>query len=530
MSDPIFPIPGADMAPMIGRRQLLSRIWSALSQTTPSNLSIIGPRSIGKTVLLKALAELAATDTNSPYSLVIYWHLGHVCPTTNDGFVGEFSQKIRDAMGAKGEEYTDLRNYLCDDSYSRLKEVTDLLDSDGKRILMLWDGFDKPLGQGHLSGHLWDQMRDIVNGKVHKIVTATRAPLSDLIRNEDAITSPFWNIFDSPIRVTPFDESELHIAVEKAGVTISAGGVTELANWTANYPPLLMALLKRLATSGGSETIDNQTVNDAAVATIEELASVLNSLWNDCPAGAKDIYRLLIERDELAADGLGKQESACLTTRGFAIRSAGKLKPGCRMLRTHIQNSIPDVGSLARLFGTWDSYRSQIRSLLELRLRQIPRWDNRLYRLIEQSVENIPDFPDDCLNNLNNIEAKALDLILDHEFGTRRLIPVDLLEYWKEAGHHQDKAVSTVAGQTTYTVPADRYLQCGILQLLTGSKQGLESKAKSVSKDSYVLLNAIHSFRNRNVHADRQQMHVGVAVAAIMTCLELLDSLRRELT
>ena len=67
------------------------------------------------------------------------------------------------------------------------------------------------------------------------------------------------------------------------------------------------------------------------------------------------------------------------------------------------------------------------------------------------------------------------------------------------------------------------------MQLLTGSTKDFESKAKAVSKDSYVLLNAIHCFRNRNQHGEGQEIHLGVAVAAIMTCLELLACLEREL-
>ena len=75
----------------------------------------------------------------------------------------------------------------------------------------------------------------------------------------------------------------------------------------------------------------------------------------------------------------------------------------------------------------------------------------------------------------------------------------------------------------------ERWDQIRCLQLLTGSTKGFDSKANRISKDTYVLLNAIHSYRNRNQHAEGQQMHVGVAVAAVMTCLEMLSCLAREL-
>ncbi len=79
-----------------------------------------------------------------------------------------------------------------------------------------------------------------------------------------------------------------------------------------------------------------------------------------------------------------------------------------------------------------------------------------------------------------------------------------------------------------WSIPTEPGLQLRALQYLTGSFQRFEPKAKIVSKDTYVLLNAIHSYRNRGEHSDGQQMHLGVAVAAVMTCVELVDCLARE--
>lgn len=78
-------------------------------------------------------------------------------------------------------------------------------------------------------------------------------------------------------------------------------------------------------------------------------------------------------------------------------------------------------------------------------------------------------------------------------------------------------------------LPEDRLRQVRLLQLLTGSKAGFESRAKRASKDTCVLLNAIHSFRNRSEHSSGQPTHAGVAVAALFICLELLSCLARDL-
>ena len=81
----------------------------------------------------------------------------------------------------------------------------------------------------------------------------------------------------------------------------------------------------------------------------------------------------------------------------------------------------------------------------------------------------------------------------------------------------------------SWEVPTEPLDQIRLLGLITGSQRYFETRAMAVSKDTYVLIDAIHNFRNRAQHPDGQAIHLGVAVAAIMTCLELLACLEREL-
>jgi hypothetical protein len=98
------------------------------------------------------------------------------------------------------------------------------------------------------------------------------------------------------------------------------------------------------------------------------------------------------------------------------------------MIQEHIQGATkPNTGSMARLFGSWDDYLVNIRSLLDRRLAHISRFDDRLYRLVERAIDDIPDYPDDCLNNLTGIRDCALKLIWQREFGSERRIPQDVI-------------------------------------------------------------------------------------------------------
>jgi GTPase SAR1 family protein len=526
MIDPRFPLVGATI-PLLGRTEVMLSLWTELTKTSPSNLSIVGPRGVGKTVLVNALVQRTLTE-ESPYEFVLHWHLGHVSPTSDSDFILELCRRLRDSLAKSKRDTLDYRNYLQSCSFADLKEVTDALDSEGRFILMLWDGFDKPLRQGKLTGHLWDQMRTIFHGKRHKVVTATRALLSELIRSEDAITSPFWNIFNmTPFRVYAFDDDDCEMAVKELSTHFfQAGAKTELANWSAGVPQLYLGILNQIVSDIPTGSVDNSSVNKAAEKAVEGLSPFIQEMWKDCPESSKDLYIYLMGSNNILLKDVGKNESSYLIDSSFARQAGNKIIASCRMLEKFIQSSKPDIGTMARLFGTWEDYKNNIRGLLQRRLSQINEFDERLYRLVKRSIEDIPNYPDDCLNNLTNIEELALDLIWKREFGAAKSVPQEICDYWQQVGP-TDKGVQCFIGQNI--VPVDRGLQCGILQNLTGCRRNFERKAKCITKDTYVLVSAIHSFRNRTQHPEGQSIDVGVAVAAIMLCLELLACLDREL-
>ena len=529
MSDTHFPILGTDDIPMIGRQTLLDGIWGKLTKASPDNLSIVGPRHIGKTVLLNALVERAKKE-DSPYSLVIYWQLGYAPPQSDDEFIEQLCELLYSTMGSDAVTYKDHRAELqSEKSLPVIKEVMDLLQMEERSVLMIWDGFDKPLSQGLLSGQLFGNLRDLFYGKKHRVVTATRATQTELARNKQVEDSPFWNMFDvNPVRVGPFDDTDVEHALTSASLTMNQGGKKELSNWTGGHPVLLLSILNCLAEAGSCE-ITNDHVNGAAGSVASELSDFMDKLWNGCSATTKNAFQLIIENDGLDKDRIGKEEVRYLLARGFAVRDGAKIKASCRLFEQHVRGSKPDASTLERMFGTWDAYRTEIRTLLELRIKQIRIVNARLHKLVNQCLGDIPEYPDDCLNNLTRIEELALDIIWQHEFGTDGTVPKPVIGYWTQSPRDGDNIIEPMMRADDWSLPRDRFKQLALLQRLTGSKMHFDPKSKSVSKDTYVLLNAIHQFRNRSEHAEGQPIHEGVAVSALLLCIELLSCLEREL-
>ncbi|WP_278471768.1 AAA-like domain-containing protein [Gimesia maris] len=532
MSDTFFPILSTDNIPMIGREALLGKIWQKLTKASPDNLSIVGPRHIGKTVLLNALVDRAKKE-DSPYSLVIYWQLGYAPPQSDDEFIKQLCDQLHSAMGSDAVTYKDHREELqSDKSLPVLKEVMDLLQLDTRSVLMIWDGFDKPLSQGLLSGQLFGNLRDLFYGKAHRVVTATRATQTELARSKQVEDSPFWNMFDvTPVRVGPFDDTDVEHALTTASLTVNQGGRKELINWTGGHPVLLLSILNSLVAQEENREFDNNQVNEAAEKVADELSEYLEKLWKKCSTATKNAFHMIIESDSgVDKKRIGKEEARHLVSRGFALHDNGMIKPSCRMFEQHAHGSKPDTSTLERMFGTWDTYRNEIRSILELRIKQIRPVDAGLHRLVTRCLEDIPDYPDFCLNNLTSIEEVALDAVWQHELGSTGIVPAAVIAYWTQSPRDGDNIVKPMMEADDWRLPRDRYKQLAILQRLTGNKMHFDPQSKSVSKDTYVLLNAIHQFRNRSEHAEGQAIHEGVAVSALLMCIELLSCLERELT
>jgi hypothetical protein len=208
MPDPRFPILGPDVPPMLGRAKVRQRLWNDLTKASPSHLSVVGPRYSGKSVLLKALAA-RMRQNDSLYGAVVLWDLGHQTPDSDTAFLTLLCQRLGQGIKTINADYGEHLLAVDSNVYSDLREVIQALKDDGTKVLMLWDGFDKPLGAGKLTRNLWDQLRELASIPSLRLVTATRRTLHELIRSEESVTSDFWNIFDMiPVRVEPFDDAD----------------------------------------------------------------------------------------------------------------------------------------------------------------------------------------------------------------------------------------------------------------------------------------------------------------------------------
>jgi hypothetical protein len=529
MKENLFPILGTEPISIVGRELLLDRIWRDLTKKTPSNLGIVGPKDIGKTVLLNELYR-RATQADSPYPLVLYWEVGYNSPLSDEQFIEHLCEQLCDVMSGFDGNYDEYRNYLMEEkSFGRLKEVMDLLDSEDKSILMIWDGFDKPIKQGKLSGQLFAQLRQLFYERKHKIVTVTRERPSELTSDKQIEDSPFWNMFDTNlVRVGPFDSKDLENAIETSLLKTTSNGRKELFNWSGGNPIILLSFLNELH-KRGVDCVDSDHVKSVADTVAVQLEEVMEKAWNHAREAQKDSLLYLVEQ---GANELGNQkfnrELDYWCHRGFAIRDQEKIF-ACRLLEKYLVGKKLDGNAILRFFGNWENYRIQILRVLELRMGQISVVSNRLNKLVNLCLDSMGDIPEDCLSNLTQIEEAALEVIWKYELGGDNVLGPEIVAYWTQHPRDKDNVVVRMMEANDWGLPRDRLRQLQLLQLLTGSKPNFEQRSKFFRKDAYSLLNAIHQFRNRTEHSDGQPIHPAFAVAVLMTCIELMACLERDL-
>ena len=267
-----------------------------LTKPTPDHLQVIGPRFAGKTVLLTELVR-RLESAGEPYTSVFLWDLAHQAPKDDGQFIHSFGRELERALRVKYPAYAEhLKTYKVISS-AEIAEVLDALKDEGCKVLAVWDGFDKVVANGSLTRNLLDQLRELAIKPSLRLVTVSRKRLSELIRDPNAETSPFWNIFEpSPVRIGPLDDQDLDaLLIQAPEIQLTHGARTELLNATNASPLLMLEVLNTLRASGVTGEISPEDMRNACVLVFPAVRDRIGLLWGDCPPTTQDLFHRIRE-------------------------------------------------------------------------------------------------------------------------------------------------------------------------------------------------------------------------------------------
>jgi hypothetical protein len=156
---------GTQIATCLGRQQQLDTLSGRLVRDTPAHVSIVVPKRYGKTVLITHLAELMR-QTDSGFEAVSLIDLRRDAPQTDDEFRRRLADGLRETLDPIDSELAkELRNASEELLGEMLQIVLDSFGETGRRVLILFDGFDfVPVGAG-VTVNMLDQLRSLAQGK-----------------------------------------------------------------------------------------------------------------------------------------------------------------------------------------------------------------------------------------------------------------------------------------------------------------------------------------------------------------------------
>lgn len=519
MSDICFPILGTNIPPAIGRHKVLGKMKASLTKLLPDHLQVTGARFSGKTVVLHELVNILSQDKNT-YISVLIWDLGHKTPATDEQFLSAFAKKLASGLAENYPEYAELLQTSKDDLYADITDVLEMLKEEKKRVLMIMDGFDKPLENGKLTRNLWDQLRELAQLSSLRLVTASRRRLRELIRNPQAQTSDFWNIFNSePIHIGCFDDNDLNELLKKLpDMKFDQGAKTELWNESNGYPVLLLGILNTLSNTSSNGNVSSKNVCDAAILALVVLRDQLESLWSDCPASSKDLLLRIIDENTISRSRIVQSDIDHLIEKGFIAQAGNNLQGPCRLLTNYLKDQPNEGNALIRLFGTPDNYISNMKSVFERRIDHITGIDPELKRYLERAIGDLPSYPNVFMTNIRGIVDRVFELIWAAEL-SEKIIPTEWLDYWESNDEKVDVLRSGFpqGGRRVH-----------LLKLMTGTEKCLP-KALKISKTTFYLVNSVQSFGDFGQHLNGAIIDQGTAYAIFLLCLELVVTVTKEL-
>jgi hypothetical protein len=249
------------------------------------------------------------------------------------------------------------------------------------------------------------------------------------------------------------------------------------------------------------------------------LRDKIDSLWRDCPPSCQDLLQHVLENGSLGRASIASSDADALIERGFIHQTSNKLERPNRLLERYLKEQPNEVGALARLFGTPESYLRYFRPVLERRITQIGRMDSTLRRYLERGAEDLPDHPEVFLRHVRGIVDRAFELIWQAELGGK-IIPPRWITDWKF-----NKERGFEDWQTTFPQGGQRVR---LLDLMTGTEKS-KPCAKHVTKGTYALINGAFAFGRFGQHQEGAPIDPGTAYAALHLCIELAAALKCEL-
>lgn len=521
-----YQVLGSTTASMLGRSREWEKLYRRLNKPTPDHVSVIGPKYIGKTVLLDAIARHFATCQSS-FDASLYWDMRHGAPQSDDEFYQTFARIAVKPVSMINAELGKALSGPDGASFDMIQIVFESLREEHKKILIVLDGLDNVLLASDLTKNLWDSLRDLGQLSSLRFLTGSQHRLRELCASPESKSSDFWNIFaDSPLALGAFESEDLDQILApfgKRNITFQPGAGTEIINWSGGTPVLFSALCKHLWDEVDyGHAVSNQDVNSLAEKLTDDLQDIIAELWNDCSEEERGDLASLASGQTIKSDQVPRTRLSALKQRGYVQEQGGALKFTCRFVEHFAKDHGSKSTSLRRLFGTAHDYDNNIKGLLELRLGQLSGVDSDLLGYLQLAVDNI-EKPSIVIGQIRGIVNRALNLIWDADV-PNGLIPSAWSASWKG---YDSEGNPPPKNPPEGAIPTSGSRQCFLLDLMTDSRKGGSTR---VSRSVFHLIDFLQSVGDFGQHLRGANVPPRFAVTTCIAAIDMCEQLTKELS
>jgi hypothetical protein len=494
---------GLHVATYRGRSQQLQRLLNNFrNKTTPDQVSVVGPRHFGKTVLLKRLHdELAATDP--AHGVILWWDLKRETPKTDAEFFDGLARRLGDQLNARAllPEYGSYLQPGSEGLSDSLRVVVEELGSRQHRVVLFLDGFDHLAKEPQVSRNLWDYLRSAAQSGTLFYVIAGRRSLREAIADRDGRSSEFWNIFVSMEVIKPLEPADMVEWLEplkRAEASLDEDATAALLSWTGGVA-LLMARLCSLLRQGNVPRqiargdIDRMCLEAGTDVWMQEH---LEELWDDCPEQTRgDLMDLA--SDEGVWRRLAQPRRKPLVERGYLTATGpGTFSRSCELMLRLAASQEIRRRDLRELVADDRTTLQTLKSILELRLAAEPEVPllHGLRAFVQLAVHSLGQEPRVALAALRSVADEAVDVAWNAEFPSGQ-IPATVQQHLTLPRSQRGPALNpNILGNL-----ADKNARRTILRAACGSLGSAKVTTK-VSRPLMVLIDHVTGLGNYGQH------------------------------
>lgn len=517
-----FQILGTRIARRIGRDREFNRL---LSQVERNHLSVVGPKYIGKSVLLLALAEHFQAG-NCTFRSSLYWDLKHHTPNDDSQFFSQFASRLVVPVRSVNQEYAAELQGEGVDPLKSIKFVLELLNEEHKAILVCLDGCDNLLLGSAVTRNLWDNLRALAEMDSLRFVTGSRRRLRDLCHSPESKTSDFWNIFANPFGLAAMTESDVQEfagAFAADGVGIGPGALRELFNWSGGIPVILASHCHSLwEIALETKELTKESVDRVGAELHLAQQDALIEIWQDCTEEQRALFARVQQEEVTDTEPRNATLISSLEARGFLRSDGRKVQIASRVLGNFVaQGAGGRSNTLATLFGTNEGFVANAKGLLQLRFASLPSGDEELLSYLRNAIENSGD-PNVLIRMVRGLVERSFRLIWDKAIPNRQ-IPTEWSTEWKQPDRDGNQPPNN---PPEGSVPGRLGRQCQLLNLMTDPRR---TKRTTVRRSTYVLLEGLQTVGDFGQHLEGEPVPHGFGVAVCLSALQTVEQVTVDL-